>query len=140
MSEVTERLSMLAGETAHAARNGIFLTPLWRPSPGDGDLASVKLAMVCEEMAPGGLYRTELSFPTDGERAQYAETHATEEGTTGLVHDLPYDFSDGYRVRDIWEGETMPARDPSWKELDGPRELIEFVADRMAERFRGESG
>lgn len=134
------RLEELAAASAYAAERGLGVTAL-RDRRGDGELIGFTISSFPGEAPPrtwpGPVY-VSIHIDVRGGRARFLEHFEREDGTH--VHrgrDLPFDFSDSYRLADIWRSGPEGGEPPDWIEFSRPEPLVDFLADRLLGWRRG---
>lgn len=125
-----ERLEALADKGGYASSKGLAITPIYRRA-SDGEVVHLGIANIPEPGEPDGSERRTVSFDVQSGGGRYREERRVSEGTTGVTYELPFNFSESYRIADIWKG-TRVGESRSWEEFSEPERFIDFLARRLA--------
>lgn len=124
-----KRFEALADKGGYASSKRVVITPIYRRA-SDGRLMQLGIANIPELGEPDGPERRSVSFDVQSGAGRYREEKVISERTTGVTYELPLDFSESYRIADIWKGAQV-GESRSWEELTEPERLIDFLASRL---------
>lgn len=125
------RLEKLADLAQYAASKKLIVTRVHHGAP-DGELTDVGIANFPDPDGSEDRVRRTIAFGhTHPASATYREEFPVSDGgRKAIVNTIPYDFSESYRIADIWKG-GRGGEDHAWQEFEDAESLIDFLADRL---------
>mgnify|MGYP006303057709 CR=1 FL=1 len=126
-----DRLREIASLSAYASERGLGITPLFDRT-GDGGLISLTVTRRPEEITAGSPVYVSIHFGARSQRARFLQHYEQHDGThEHVAHEVPFDFSDSFRVGDAWADERERGADPPTVEFGDAESLVDFLADRL---------
>jgi hypothetical protein len=127
-----DRIQRLAREGPYARERGLMLIPISHRGR-DGKLISLGVSPLPDPDLDQNPERS-LSFHAGRTVARYLEVHEKPDGRRhGVSYKAPFDFSESYRIGDIWSG-TFRGADEDWpktREFSDPQSFIDFLSERL---------
>lgn len=128
--DAAERLEELAGLRGYASPKGLIIVRNPDDAPG-GELSSLLVANQSDSGEDDGLVRRTIRFGAQSTTARYLKEQPKGSGGTSADGcDLPYDFSESYRIADIWS-RSAQGEEQTWEEFDNAKSLVDFLANRL---------
>lgn len=125
------RLEELANLSGYASSKELILIPIHHQAP-EGELTSLGIANFPDSDRTDTPVRRTITFThTRPASATYREEFLQSDGgRRAISNPIPYDFSESYRIADIWKG-GQGGEDRAWQEFENPEALIDFLAQRL---------